>query len=61
MVKAMTGNEFQAALNDPAPVNYDEDLQLDPAGTPSRLERLVIRLGESGGVLVRNSSSQNFE
>jgi hypothetical protein len=31
MVKAKTNNEFQAAINDAEPVNYDRTLQLAPA------------------------------
>ena len=53
IVKARTSNEFQAAIDDAAPVNYDINPQLAPAGAPSRLERLVIRPGESGGLLTR--------
>jgi hypothetical protein len=53
-VKARTNDEFQAAINDAAPVDYDGNPQLAPAGAPSRLERLVIQPGESGGLLTNS-------
>ena len=53
IVKARNKHEFQAAIDDAAPVDYDSNPQLAPAGAPSRLERLVIRPGESGGLLTR--------
>ena len=54
IVKARTNDEFQAAINDAAPVDYDGNPQLAPAGAPSRLERLVIQPGESGGLLTNS-------
>ena len=56
IVKARTNDEFLAAIDDAAPVNYDSNPQLAPlaAGAPSSLERVVIRPGESGGLLTRS-------
>ena len=54
IVKARTNDEFQAAIHDAAPVNYDSNPPLAPAGAPSTLERVVIRPGESGGLLTRS-------
>ena len=53
-MKARTNDEFRAAVDDAAPVNYDRNQQLAPAGAPSTLERMVIRPGESGGLLTRS-------
>ncbi len=54
IVKARTNDEFQAAVDDAAPVNYDSNPQLAPAGAPSTLERVIIRPSESGGMLTRS-------
>ena len=54
IVKARTNDEFQAAIHDAAPVNYDSNPPLAPAGAPSTLERVVIRPGEIGGLLTRS-------
>ena len=35
IMKAKTNDEFQAAIHDAAPVNYDSNPQLAPAGAPS--------------------------
>ena len=35
-------------------MNYDSNPPLAPAGAPSTLERVVIRPGESGGLLTRS-------
>ena len=53
-MKARTNDEFRAAVDDAAPVNYVSNPQLAPAGAPSTLERVVIRPGESGGLLTRS-------
>ncbi len=52
-LKARTNDEFRAAIDDAAPVNYDINPQLAPAGLPSTLERMGIQPGESGGLLTR--------
>ena len=51
MMKARTSDEFQSVIDDEAPVNYERNPQLAPAGAPSKLEQLVIRPGESGCVI----------
>ena len=53
-MKARTSDEFRTAIHDAAPVNYDSNPQLAPAGAPSTLDRMVIRPGESGGLLTRS-------
>ncbi len=50
-MKARTNDEFRGAIDDAAPVNYDSNPQLAPAGAPSTLDRVVIRPWESGGLL----------
>jgi hypothetical protein len=51
IVKARINAEFQEAVDDAAPINPIRDPPLAPAPTPFKLEGLVIRLGECGGVL----------
>ncbi len=53
-MKARTNNEFRATIDNAAPVSYDSNQRLAPAGVPSTLERVVIRYGESGGLLTRS-------
>ncbi len=52
ILKARTASQFQQLIEDAAPVNLDANPQLvRSAEPPSSLAQLIIRPGESGGLL----------
>ena len=62
ILKARTASQFQEAIEDAAPVNLDANSQLvRSAEPPSSLVQLIIRPGESGGLLTGTEFDlQNF-
>ena len=51
-MKARTASEFQVVIEDAAPVDLDANPQLVLSAAPSpSLAQLIIRPGESGGLL----------